>query len=115
MAPAFTEGKMRFAAKLLDARKRAGFSQERAAAAVGTSRRHWIRWESGETMPHPDYLQRIAAVLDVDVAELAEEHQADDDEEAAPMPLTRDEYALYGALTARIVAAQHQPHPAVKP
>lgn len=55
-------------------------SQERAAAAVGTSRRHWIRWESGETTPNPAYLDRIASVLNA--PELLE---AEEDEEAAPM------------------------------
>jgi transcriptional regulator with XRE-family HTH domain len=89
MAPAFTPEKMRMAASLLAARKRAGMSQERAAAQVGTSRRHWIRWESGETMPNPLYLERIAAVL------AAPELLDTDDEEEAQVavdlmaPLTR--------------------------
>lgn len=86
MAPGFTARKLQFAESLKVARKRAGMSQERAAAAVGTSRRHWIRWESGETSPNPAYLERIASVLDA--PELLE---SDEDEEAASMqPLGRD-------------------------
>lgn len=85
MAPGFTPHKLQFAESLKTARKASGMSQERAAAAVGTSRRHWIRWESGETSPNPAYLDRIAAVLGA--PELLE---ADEDEEAAPMPPHRD-------------------------
>lgn len=79
MAPAFTEQKMRMASRLFDARKRAGLSQERAAAMVGTSRRHWIRWERGETMPNPLYLERVAEVLNA-----PELIAADEDEEDRP-------------------------------
>lgn len=82
MAPGFTARKLQFAESLKVARKRAGMSQERAATAVGTSRRHWIRWESGETSPNPAYLERIASVLDA--PELLE---SDEDEEAAPVGL----------------------------
>lgn len=85
MAPGFTERKLRQAAQLRQARTAAGFSQERAAAAVGTSRRHWIRWESGETTPNPAYMERIAEVLGA-----PELLVADEDEEAAPMGDHRD-------------------------
>ena len=98
MAPAFTEAKMRQAAKLKAARKAAGFSQERAAKLVGTSRRHWIRWESGETAPNPEYLNRIADVLGDDSLRDLEE----DDEEVSSQPLSRDEYALLGDLMSRL-------------
>lgn len=80
MAPGFTARKLQFAESLKTARKRANMSQERAASAVGTSRRHWIRWESGETSPNPAYLERIASVLDA-----PELLGADEDEEAAPV------------------------------
>lgn len=43
------------------ARTRAGFSQERFATEVGTSRRHVMRWEKG-TKPGPAYARRIADV-----------------------------------------------------
>lgn len=106
MAPGFTPRKMQFAESLKTARKRAGFSQERAAAAVGTSRRHWIRWESGETSPNPAYLEQIAKVLDA--PELVPE---DDEAEAASMqPLGRDilealHFALGSALGKQEVSA----------
>lgn len=85
MAPGFTARKIEFAASLKAARKTKRMSQERAAAAVGTSRRHWIRWESGETTPNPLYLEKIAAVLDA--PELLGD---DDDEEAAQLPSHHD-------------------------
>lgn len=81
MAPGFTEAKMHFAARLKLARKKANISQERAAAAVGTSRRHWIRWESGETTPNPAYLERIAEVLD----DPSLTERDDDDEEESDL------------------------------
>ena len=98
MAPSFTAEKMRFAQRLRDARKTANISQERAALAVGTSRRHWIRWESGETTPNPAYLDRIAEVLGDPTLRDADE----DDEEAAPMPLTPDELEMLGDLMGRL-------------
>lgn len=52
-----------FAAKLRSARRRSGKSQERIAAEVGTSRRHWIRWENGDHIPSPDFLTRIGAAV----------------------------------------------------
>ncbi len=98
MAPAFTPEKMRLAARLKDARKRANISQERASKQVGTSRRHWIRWESGETMPNEQYLARIAAVLgDPSLAAVEEE-----DEEVSSHPLSRDEFSMLGDLMRRL-------------
>lgn len=79
MAPGFTPRKKRFAALLKEARTNAEMSQERAAREVGTSRRHWIRWESGETMPNEAYLARIAKVLDESA--LLEFVSDEDDEE----------------------------------
>lgn len=89
-----------FAAALKSARKRSGKSQERIAAEVGTSRRHWIRWENGDHLPSPEYLERIGEATGRSFEEFA---PADDDEEAASMPLTADELELFGALMARIV------------
>ncbi len=104
MAPAFTERKMRFAERLKDARKRSGMSQERAAQHIGTSRRHWIRWETGETMPHQDYLARISTTLEA--PELLE--FADDDEEAARVSARVDMlevlYAQLGEALGKVTA-----------
>lgn len=45
------------------ARQNAGLSQERFAEAVGTSRRHVMRWEkTGGHRPGPVYAHRIAEV-----------------------------------------------------
>jgi transcriptional regulator with XRE-family HTH domain len=48
-----------FAARLRSARLRSGKSQERIAEEVGTSRRHWIRWERGDHLPSREFLDRI--------------------------------------------------------
>ena len=45
-------------------------SQERLAAAVGTSRRHMIRIENGEHRPSPELRDRIAEVLGADPSTL---------------------------------------------
>lgn len=84
-----------FAAALRSARKRAGKSQERIAAEVGTSRRHWIRWENGDHLPSPEFLERIGEATGKSFDEFA---PADDDEEAASMSLTRDQRDMLAAL-----------------
>lgn len=84
MASVVNPKKMRRAERLRDARKAAGLSQEAAALRVGTSRRHWIRWENGESSPNPVYLDRIAEVL----GDSSLRDTADDDEEAAPVGLS---------------------------
>jgi transcriptional regulator with XRE-family HTH domain len=48
-----------FAVKLRSARLRSGKSQERIAAEVGTSRRHWIRWERGDHLPSSEFMAKI--------------------------------------------------------
>lgn len=73
-----------FAFKLRSARLRSGKSQERIAAEVGTSRRHWIRWENGDHLPSPEFMERIGVATGQPAAFAAE--SSDDDEEAAPMP-----------------------------
>lgn len=52
-----------FASKLRSARLRSGKSQERIAAEVGTSRRHWIRWENGDHIPSPEFLTKIGEAV----------------------------------------------------
>lgn len=81
-APRYPE----FAAKLKSARRRAGKSQERIAAEVGTSRRHWIRWERGDHLPSAEFLARIGEATGQPGA-FAEERPAldEDDEESDPL------------------------------
>lgn len=81
-APRYPE----FAAKLKSARRRVGKSQERIAAEVGTSRRHWIRWERGDHLPSADFLARIGEATGQPDA-FAEERPTldEDDEESDPL------------------------------
>ncbi|MFC4529229.1 helix-turn-helix domain-containing protein [Sphaerisporangium dianthi] len=55
---------------LVKARKRLGMSQEVAAEAVGVTPRTWGRWERGDQGIRPIYRMRLAAVFDVDPAEV---------------------------------------------
>lgn len=95
--------------RIREARKSLGLSQKTLASRLGTTRRRVIAWEGGQNVPSALYLQRIATATGRSIEFLMGEVTLDpvEDEEAARMPLTRDEYAMYGALTARIVAAQH--------
>lgn len=59
------------------ARQQAGYSQERFAELVGTSRRHVMRWERpGGTRPRVEFARRIADVT----GQPLELFAADDDE-----------------------------------
>lgn len=82
-----------FAAKLHSARLRVGKSQERIAAEVGTSRRHWIRWENGEHLPSGEFMERIGEATGQPDAFVS-----DDDEEVASLSLGRDHNDLLTAL-----------------
>ena len=57
-------------ARIRRARKRAGISQERLAAQVGTTRRHMIRLENGEHLPRPVLRDKIAAEVGVEVSSI---------------------------------------------
>lgn len=74
-----------FAAKLRSARLRVGKSQERIAAEVGTSRRHWIRWEKGDHLPSPEFMERIGEATGQPEAFQQESGVGQDDEEADPV------------------------------
>lgn len=78
-----------FAARLRSARVRTGKSQEQIASEVGTSRRHWIRWEGGWTLPSSVFIAKIAEATGQSTDYLSgtpkperEEEQSDEDEEA---------------------------------
>jgi len=82
-------------------RKRAGISQERLAAQVGTTRRHMIRLENGEHLPSALLRDRIAEAVGDERGEI---RAADEDDEEAAMPLNPDEFALLGDLFSRLGA-----------
>jgi len=48
------------------ARKRRGWSQEKLAETLGTSRTQVIRWEGGRGYPGDAYRTKLAVVLDID-------------------------------------------------
>lgn len=82
------------------ARKRAGLSQENLALAVGTSRRHVIRWENDSHAPGPVYRERIAEATGQEA-----EMFSDGDEEEEDADLAAD---LYAALMAIIDAKKER-------
>ncbi|MEV6984690.1 helix-turn-helix transcriptional regulator [Sphaerisporangium sp. NPDC051017] len=55
---------------LVRARRRLGLSQEEAAAAIGVTPRTWGRWERGDQGMRPVYRSRLAALFNVDPAEV---------------------------------------------
>lgn len=73
------------AAGIKQARLARKWSQERAAAEIGTSRIHWIRWEQGLHKPTPEFAQRLVERLGVP-GELFEDP---DEEEDALQDLAR--------------------------
>lgn len=77
-----------FARKLRSARLKAKKSQERIAAEVGTSRRHWIRWERGTHLPSPEFLTRIGEAT----GQPDEFTEADADDSEAARAMTVDDF-----------------------
>lgn len=71
----------------------------------GTTQTTISRWEDGQ-QPLSGVLPSLAAELDCSIADFYAGE--DDDEEAASMPLTRDEQDMLVALIARISAAANQ-------
>ena len=55
--------------RLSELRERASLSQEDAARKVGVTHRQWQRWESGESMPYPRNLDKVASAFGISVAE----------------------------------------------
>lgn len=54
-------------------RARLRLTQEEAAAKVGVTHRAYQRWESGESMPYPRNIEKIAEAFDVEVDDLLSE------------------------------------------
>lgn len=57
--------------RLAERRKSVGLSQESLAEKIGVDRSTVVRWERGETHPHPWHRPRLARVLAVSIEELA--------------------------------------------
>ena len=90
-------------ARIKWARERKGFSQEVFAAAVGTSRRHVMRWENSKghaVKPGAEFLARIAEVTGQRPAFFIDD---EDDEESSPATMD-----LARALQAMVAEARQQ-------
>lgn len=61
----------RFGRRLLELRKRRGWSAEDAAHEVGVSSKTWHNWESGKRNPYDSNKRRIAKAFGIDVEDLA--------------------------------------------
>lgn len=66
------------------ARKAAGLSHDKLAAAVGTSRQHLIKLEKGQHLPGDALAAKLAEATGRTVEYLAGEGPDDDDEEPDP-------------------------------
>lgn len=70
--------------RVKDARLRKGLSQDKFAAALGTSRQNVIRWEKNKNHPSPRYVALIAGVTGRDPFEFTDEAvsvDCDDDDD----------------------------------
>lgn len=99
------------ARRIYAARKRAGLTQDQLAAAVGTSRRHVLRWEKGKVSPTRRFQERLAQVLGEPPEYFANGADADsDDDEEDPLP-SLDEFLrahierMVAEASARMVTA----------
>jgi len=79
-------------ARIRSARKQAGFSQERLAAEVQTTRRHMIRLENGEHLPSGKLRDRIAEATGQPASSL--QAADDEDEESLRRSLSDDLHRL---------------------
>jgi transcriptional regulator with XRE-family HTH domain len=81
------------------ARTSVGLSHDRLVAEMGRSNRgHLIKVEAGTHIPREDLRNTWADATNVP----RELFASDDDEESRAMPLSRDEFAMLGALMARL-------------
>ena len=61
---------MKFNEKLLDLRKKKGWSQEELAYKLDVSRQTISNWELGETAPNPEQLIMLSSVFEKSIDEL---------------------------------------------
>jgi len=89
--------KERVGRQIRKARKQSGYSHDRLAQIVGSSRQHLIKLEKGTHLPRPELLSAIAKATGKPEAFF----ESDDDEEAEPVSL--DDY-----LRARVRELFHE-------
>ena len=61
---------MNFNEKLLELRKKEGFSQEELAEKVNVSRQSVSKWESGQSTPEMDKLILLSNIFNISIDEL---------------------------------------------
>ena len=82
------------AAQVKEARLHKGWSQERAAAEVGTSRIHWIRWEKGLHKPAGRLAARLIEVLGLP-RELFDEDALDEEDDLSLLRRIRADFVRW--------------------
>lgn len=93
--------------RIYQARLKAGMSRVQLANAIKTSERNIQRWESGRNQPRVSSVALIAQATGHDL-EFFLAADADEDEEAASMSVSRDEYLFLETLTKSLTAALKQ-------
>ncbi|MBQ7409888.1 MAG: helix-turn-helix transcriptional regulator [Clostridia bacterium] len=68
---------MKFNERLLDLRKKNGWSQEELGEKLGVSRQTISKWESGQTTPELEKLRNLAKLFNTSVDELINEEEKD--------------------------------------
>ena len=90
--------------RIVQARRRAGISQERLAERIGTSRRHMIRLEKGVHRPGKVFIERIAEATGQDESFFTVDGDEDDDDS--------DPVSLLSSITLadllRVIAFGHE-------
>ena len=61
---------MKLGDKILELRKKNGFSQEDLGEKIGVTRQTISNWELGETAPNPEQLKLLSKYLNVSIDEL---------------------------------------------
>ena len=59
---------MKLGEKILELRKKNGFSQEQLGEKINVTRQTISNWELGETSPNPEQLKLLSKVLNVSIA-----------------------------------------------
>ena len=67
---------MRLSEKIMDLRKRSGWSQEELADRLGISRQSVSKWETGESTPDIDKIIRMSELWNVSTDYLLKEEEA---------------------------------------
>lgn len=89
------------------ARKRAGYSQEALATAIGTTRQVVIRWEKNQHFPNRESREKLAAATGQPVGFFTGEDQADeDDEESDPLAVLVNAIKVFVRAEIRTAATE---------